>query len=91
MGAGFKFKRKQRSEVFPGMDKITLHRDDLETILNMVDQLNPVKANDPTSGRVTITADNSSGIGSIVAVEIPTDIHGLVGTFKKVIADESEW
>jgi len=75
------------------MNKITLHRDDLETILKMVDQLNPVteKLNDFTEGVVTITSDSSSGIGSIIAVEIPTDISGISGTFRKVIVDEKNW
>jgi len=89
MGAGFKFKRKQRSEVYSDMNKITLDRDALETILKLVDQLNPNNTID--GDRVTITADNSSGIGVIIAVEIPIDINGVNGTFTKVIVDSTKW
>ena len=89
MGAGFKFKQKQRSEVYLDMNKITLHRDDLETILKLVDRLNPDHTID--GDKVTITADNSSGIGVIIAVEIPIDINGVTGTFNKVIVDSTEW
>lgn len=89
MGAGFKFKRKQRSEVFPDMDKITIHRDDLEAILKLVDRLNPDHTID--GDKVTITADSSSGIGVIIAVEIPVDFNGVTGTFTKVIVDSTKW
>ena len=89
MGAGFKFKQKQRSEVYLDMNKITLHRDDLETILKLVDRLNPDHTID--GDKVTITADNSSGIGVIIAVEIPIDINGVTGTFNKVIVNSTEW
>ena len=89
MGAGFKFKRRQRSEVYSGMNKITLHRDDLETILKLVDQLNPNNTID--GDRVTITADSSSGIGVVIAVEVPVDINGVTGTFNKVIVDSNKW
>ena len=89
MGAGFKFKRKQRSEVYLDMNKITLHRDDLETILKLVDRLNPDHTID--GDKVTITADNSSGIGVIIAVEIPIDINCVTGTFNKVIVNSTEW
>ena len=89
MGAGFNFKRKQRSEVYSGMNKITLHRDDLETILKLVDQLNPNNTID--GDKVTITADSSSGIGVVIAVEVPVDINGVTGTFNKVIVDSNKW
>lgn len=89
MGAGFNFKRKQRSEVYSGMNKITLHRDDLETILKLVDQLNPNNTID--GDKVTITAYSSSGIGVVIAVEVPVDINGVTGTFNKVIVDSNKW
>ncbi|NBP15811.1 hypothetical protein EBU95_15715 [bacterium] len=71
------------------MNKITLHRDDLETILKLVDRLNPDHTID--GNKVTITADNSSGIGVIIAVEVPIDINGVTGTFTKVIVDSNKW
>lgn len=75
------------------MKEITLHRDDLETILQLVDQLNP--ANDENgklgAGYVTIYCDNSSGIGSVIEAEVDVDINGLNGKFKRTIVDESSW
>lgn len=82
------------------MNKIRLHRDDLETMLRIVDQLNPAADHpgglerpgiDFTAGRCTITEDNSSGIGSIISIEVPVDINGLSGTFRKIIIDEKSW
>jgi hypothetical protein len=68
-----------------------MHRDDLEEILNIVDQLNPSNDTRLAAGMVTITCDNSSGIGSVIEMEVPVDINGLYGTFKKTIVDESNW
>lgn len=74
------------------MKEITLHRDDLESILQLVDQLNP--ANDEgrlSAGYITIYQDQSSGIGSIIEAEVDVDINGLRGKFKRTIVDESSW
>ena len=73
------------------MNTIRLHRDDLETIIKIVDQLNPADSTRLAGGFVTITSDGSSGIGDIVEIEVPVDINGLYGTFKKTIIDESRW
>ena len=73
------------------MQTIRLHRDDLEAILKIVDQLNPADSTRLAAGMVTITEDASSGIGSIVEIEVPVDINGMWGTFKKTIVDESSW
>lgn len=73
------------------MQSVKLHRDDLETILKIVDQLNPPNDAQLGSGWVTITEDNSSGIGSIVEIEVPVEINGMTGIFKRTIVDESSW
>lgn len=73
------------------MNQITLHRDDLETILRLVDQLNPPDDMKLASGYVTIYCDTSSGIGSIIDAEVDVDLNGLQGKFKQRIVDESSW
>ena len=54
-----------------------------------MDRLNPDHTID--GDKVTITADSSSGIGVIIAVEIPVDFNGVTGTFTKVIVDSTKW
>lgn len=71
-------------------NKIHLHRDELAKILKLVDVLNP-PTEDYQSSRLVITSDSSSGIGSILSVEIPIVIDGIRGTFVKVISDEKDW
>lgn len=73
------------------MNEIRLHRDDLETILRLVDQLNPARNDMHSAGYVTITQDNSSGIGSLVWAEIDVELNGISGKFKQQIVDESSW
>jgi len=70
---------------------ISLHRDDLEMIMQYVDQFNPDNDAKLGAGYVTINCDNSSGIGSIVDIELPLDLNGVCGTFKINIVDESSW
>lgn len=66
------------------MNKISLHRDDVETILQFVKKY-------PEVEYVTINVDSSSGIGSIVDASINTVINGDVVTLVKHIVDESSW
>lgn len=73
------------------MNEITLHRDDLVTILQLVDQLNPANDTRLSSGYVTIYQDNSSGIGTTIEAEVDLEINGLRGKFKRSIVDESSW
>lgn len=73
------------------MGSVHLHRDDLEAILKIVDELNPADDTRLAAGMVTITEDNSSGIGPVIDIEVPVDINGLYGTFKKTIVDEGSW
>lgn len=73
------------------MQEITLHRDDLETILKMVDKINPAHDSNLAAGYVTIYCDQSSGIGSIIEAEVSVDLNGMRGKFKQTIVDESSW
>ena len=73
------------------MNEIILHRDDLEKILQIVDKMNPAEGDSPAAGMVTITADNSSGIGSIISMKCRVELDGELGWFVKEIVDESSW
>jgi hypothetical protein len=78
------------------MNEITLHRDDLEEILRLVDNLNPahrdvLHGEKLGSGYVTIYSDQSSGIGQLVDAEVDVDLNGFRGKFKQRIVDESSW
>ena len=66
------------------MNTISLHRDDVETILQFVKKY-------PEFEFVTINVDSSSGIGSIVDASVNTTINGDVVTLTKRIVDESSW
>jgi hypothetical protein len=73
------------------MMKVTLHRDDLQKILELVDKLNPADTNRLCAGFVTINVDSSSGIGSIIEAEVQVEVDGEYGVFRKSIVDESSW
>lgn len=73
------------------MNQITLHRDDLEAILKIVDSINPADDTCLASGTVTIISENESGIGSIISMKTRIDINGLSGEFCKVICDQTSW
>lgn len=66
------------------MNKLTLHREDLETIKKFCDKY-------PDAEYITISVDSSSGIGSIIKVSIPTVINGDAVVIEKTIVDESSW
>lgn len=65
--------------------KVTLHRDDIATILNLIDRMSPL------DGMVTLHVDSSSGIGQIVIAELPVNMNGVPGHFRHTIIDESSW
>ena len=73
------------------MMEITLHRDDLEKILKLVDQLNPDQGLRVYGGYVTIYSEQSSGIGQLIDAEVDVELNGLFGKFKQSIVDESSW
>jgi hypothetical protein len=66
------------------MNQISLHRDDVETILQFIKKY-------PEVEYVTITCDSSSGIGSIIKVSLPTTINGDFVVIEKTLVDESSW
>lgn len=66
------------------MNTITLHREDLEVILQFSNKY-------PESDFITINVDSSSGIGSIVTASLPTIVNGDLVTITKTIVDESSW
>lgn len=67
------------------MNTVTLHRDDLKTLLQIIDSTKPMMDS------ITVYQDNSSGIGCITEAEVLVDLHGLEGKFKVTIEDESSW
>lgn len=71
--------------------QVTLHRDDIVTILQLIDKVNPNEGDRSDAGFVTLDVDSSSGIGSIVIAELPTTVNGMRGTFRRQIIDESSW
>jgi hypothetical protein len=66
------------------MNTVSLHRDDVETILQFIKKY-------PEVEYVTITCDSSSGIGSIVKASIKAPINSDWVTLTKHIVDESSW
>jgi hypothetical protein len=66
------------------MQQIHLHHEDIEAIVKFASKY-------PDSEVFTITADSSSGIGSIIKVSVPTYINDDHVVVEKTIADESSW
>ena len=68
------------------MASIYLHRDDLETIIQFIDAINP------THATVEIISDNRSGIGSIITAKIHDhDMNGMVVNVERKIVTEEDW
>ena len=66
------------------METVHLHRDDLQTIMQFANKY-------PDSEYITVTSDNSSGIGSIVKAHVKAVVNGDMVTVTKDIVDESSW
>lgn len=67
------------------MNKIYLHRDDLVSIQEFMDSF-------PDKEFVELTADSSSGIGTILTATIRSvDLNGNLVDVSKTIVDESSW
>ena len=67
------------------MQSVLLHRDDLKTLLQILDSTKPFMDS------ITVYQDTSSGIGAITEAEVLVDLHGLKGKFKVTIEGESSW
>lgn len=73
------------------MQQITLHHRELKELLELVETMNPPDTLLLGSGTVSITVDNSSGIGSIVKATIPVKQGERWGDWTTTITDESSW
>ena len=70
---------------------ITLTHRELKELLNIVEEMNPPDTMMLAAGRVTITVDNSSGIGSILKATVPVKQGDRWGEWTTTITDESSW
>lgn len=73
------------------MQQITLHYRELKELLELVETMNPPDTLLLGSGTVSITVDNSSGIGSIVKATIPVKQGERWGDWTTTITNESSW
>jgi hypothetical protein len=70
---------------------ITLTHKELLELLNIVETMNPPDTMMLAAGTVTITVDNSSGIGSILKATVPVKQGDRWGEWTTIISDESSW
>jgi hypothetical protein len=70
---------------------ITLTHRELLELLNIVEEMNPPDTMMLAAGTVSITVDNSSGIGSILKASVPVKQGDRWGEWTTVITDESSW
>jgi len=73
------------------MNSISLNVDELETILAIINELNPANQHRLGAGQAEISVDYSSGIGSVVTVTIPMSCGNYHGKFTTTITDENSW
>lgn len=67
------------------MNSISLCVDELETIIDIINELNPANESKPGAGTAEISVDSSSGIGSFVTVTIPIKCGNYHGKFSITI------
>jgi uncharacterized membrane protein len=70
---------------------ITLTHRELKELLNIVEEMNPPDTMMIAAGTVSITVDNSSGIGSILKATVPVKQGDRWGEWTTTISDESSW
>ena len=73
------------------MTEITLSHRELKELLHIVETMNPPDTLMLAAGRVTITVDNSSGIGSILKATVPVAVGERWGDWTTTITNESNW
>ena len=73
------------------MSKITLHRDYLQHILDVVDKINPVDSMRLGAGYVTIHEHSKCEVGSKVDIIVGTHVDGIPGEFTVSIINEGNW
>lgn len=71
--------------------EINLTHRELKEILEIVETINPPDTLLLAAGRVTITVDNSSGIGSIVKATVPVAVGERWGDWTTTITHEGHW
>ncbi len=73
------------------MKELTLTHRELLELLNIVETMNPPDTLHLGAGTVTITMDNSSGIGSILKASVPVKVGDRWGDWTTTITNESHW
>jgi hypothetical protein len=73
------------------MKELTLTHRELMELMTIVETMNPPDTLQLGAGTVTITMDNSSGIGSILKASVPVKQGDRWGEWTTVITDESHW
>ena len=73
------------------MIELTLSHRELKELLDIVETMNPPDTLMLAAGRVTITVDNSSGIGSILKATVPVAVGERWGDWTTTITNESNW
>lgn len=67
------------------MKSLYLHKDDIQAIVQFMNAF-------PDCNTVELTADDSSGIGTLINAHIHhVDLNGMRVTVTKEIVDESSW
>jgi hypothetical protein len=73
------------------MTEITLSHRELKELLHIVETLNPPDTLMLQAGKVTISLDNSSGIGSILKATVPLSMGDRWGDWTTTISDVDKW
>ena len=73
------------------MTEITLSHNELVELLDIVETMNPPDTLMLQAGRITVSLDNSSGIGSILKATVPVRVGDRWGDWTTTISDESSW
>ena len=73
------------------MTEITLSHNELVELIDIVETMNPPDSMMIQAGRITISLDNSSGIGSILKATVPVRVGDRWGDWTTTISDESSW
>ena len=73
------------------MNQITLSHRELLELLNIVETMNPPDTTMLAAGTVTISWDNSSGIGSILKATVPVKCGDRWGDWTTNVTDEGHW
>jgi len=73
------------------MTEIPLSHNELVELIDIVETMNPPDSMMLQAGRITISLDNSSGIGSILKATVPVRVGDRWGDWTTTISDESSW